>query len=310
MDRIQVQSSAELLSLAVLAATDAASRYVGLAVEMRACGNEASASIFDQMATVEREREQLIVEWAKVEGVALDVDTDPVQWLDPGVGTQYDDAARDPIRSTPYRVLAFLVHNAERAFRLFTHIAASTADDMINEYAEILAQEELDRAAQLRSLRRRAWHAERKEYHGEPDIEPGVVECPGDLLITAASLERCVHSNLLALLEDYPQLQQIIDHSEGILTGIDALSSGLVTSGDAATENINSIEAYASNITRLVGDREGLLRRLYRDSDRCFEFYDILVIRSGDEAVMLQAQRLSRAALKRLDLLRELMGPG
>jgi len=309
MERIIVQSSAELFSVAQLLAREAAYRYTDLAREMRAYGNEASASIFDQISAVELQREELIVEWAKVEGIHLLSDFDSIEWVDPGVGTDYDAAAQDPIRSTPYRVLAFMVHNAERAFRLFTHLAASTTDDMINEYAEILAQEELDRVALVRSMRRRAWHAERKAHPEDPDIEPAAVESMADLLATSASLERCVLANLAALLEDYPQLQQLIGHSEEAISEIDELAGASVASGEAAGSNIEAIEAYGMSIAKLAGDSEELLRRLYTDSDRCFMFYDAIVMHSEDEAVMLRGQHLAVAALERLDLLRELMRP-
>ncbi len=309
MERIKIQSSAELLSVTLRAAREAAQRYTDFAREMRAYGNEESALIFEQMTAVEFEREQVIVEWAKVEGIRLHTDIESIHWVDPGVGTQYDAAAQDPIRSTPYRVLALVVHSAERAFRLFTHIAACAADDMVSEYAEILAQEELDRAVLVRSMRRRAWHSERKEHPEDPNVEPGVVESLGDLWATSASLERCVLANLSALLEDCPQLQALIAHSEEILTEMEALAGTSAISGVAAASNIEAIDAYGKNITRLAGDREGLLRRLYTDSDRCFIFYDALVMRSEDEAVMLLAQRLANAARERLDLLRELMRP-
>jgi len=309
MDGINIQLSAELLCVAQQLARENAQRYCEFAVEMRGYNNEASATIFDQMAVVEQEREQVIIEWAKVEGLQLNADIDSIQWDDPGVSTEYDSAARDPVRSTAYRVLASLVHNADRAFSLYTHIAASTADHMTAEYAEILAQEELDRAAQLRSLRRRAWHAERRAHPEDPDIEPTAVQSPGDLLATSASLERCVLANLAALLEDYPQLQQLITHSEDVISEIEKLAGASITSGEATGSNIEAIEAYGRSIAPLKGDPEELLRRLYADSDRCFMFYDAIVMHSDDETVMLQGQRLAVAAQERLGLLRELMRP-
>lgn len=309
MDRINIQSSAELLSVAQQLAWEGAQRYLDLAAKMREYRNEASALIFDQMTVVEQEREQLIVEWAKVESVQLDADIESIQWDDPGVSTEYDSAARDPIRSTPYRVLASLVNNADRVFRLYTHIAASTADHMIAEYAEILAQEELDRVAQLRSLRRRAWHAERRAHPEDPDIEPTTVQSLGDLLATSASLERCVLANLAALLEDYPQLQQLITHSDDVISEIEKRAGAFITSEEATGSNIEAIEAYGRSIAPLKGDPGELLRRLYADSDRCFMLYDAIVMHSDDETVMLQGQRLAVAAQERLDLLGELMRP-
>ncbi|MEH6580891.1 MAG: hypothetical protein V7754_03070 [Halioglobus sp.] len=306
MKRVNIQSSADLLSVAMRSVREAAQRYTNFGCEMRAYENEASATVFDQVAAIEIEREQLLGKWAKVEGLELSADAEALDWEGPSVGTQYDDAARNPIRSTPYRVLAYVAHDAERAFRFYSYIAGSSADDTACEYAEILANEELDHAALMRSMRRRAWHAERSTHSEAPDINPGGVYSLGDLLATAASLESCVLANLAALQQDHPQLQQLIADSKAALTKIEERAGSTATSG-AATRNIELIETYAREIAQLDGDRERLLRRLYTDSDRSFMFYDAVVMRSTDEAVMLQAQDLTRSALGRLDLLRELM---
>jgi rubrerythrin len=308
MQRTNIQSVAELLSVARLASQEAARQYVNLAGEMRDYESETSASTYDRLAQLEIEHEQLIIAWAKAEDIALAPDLAPIHWEDPNVGTQYDAAAKDPIRSTPYRVLAYAAHNEELSFRFFTHVAASTEDDTVREYAEVLAQEELGHAALIRSMRRRAWHTARLEHPEEPGIKADTVESMGDFLAVAASLERCVRTNLAALLDDYPQMNQVLVHSENVRKAIEALATGYGTRSEAAADTIDSIEAYRGKIDALTGDRQGLLRRLYNDSDRCAMYYEALVTSTRDEAVMLQAQNLTSSALERMDLLREIMG--
>lgn len=308
MQRINIQSVAQLLSVARLASQEAAQRYVTLADEMRDYDSETSASTYDRLAQLEIEHEQLIIAWAKAEDIALARDPAPIQWQDPNVGTQYDAAAKDPIRSTPYRVLAYAAHNEELSFRFFTHVAASTEDDTVREYAEVLAQEELGHAALIRSMRRRAWHAARLEHPEEPRIKPDDVESMADFLAIAAGLERCVRANLSALLNDYPQMNQVLVHSEKVRRGIEALGENYDTRSEATADTTDAIEAYRGKIDALTGDRQGLLRRLYNDSDRCAMYYEALVTSTRDEAVMLQAQNLTSSALERMNLLREIMG--
>ena len=182
MQRINIQSVAELLSVARRTSQEAARHYIDLAGDMRDYDVQSSASTYDRLAQLEIEHEQLIVAWANAENIPLDPHVAPIHWEDPNVGTQYDAAARDPIRSTPYRVLACAVHQEELAFRFFTHVAASAEDETVREYAEVLAQEELGHAALVRSMRRRAWHAERLERPEEPGINPDTVESMVDFL--------------------------------------------------------------------------------------------------------------------------------
>jgi len=271
---------------------------------MRDYDNGLSAAIFERMAKLEIEREQLILAWADAEKVLLDPHVAPIHWEDPNVGTQYDAAARDPIRSTPYRVLAYVVHREEHAFRFFTHVAAGAGDTTVREYAEILAQEELGHASMARSMRRQAWRDERLDKLGLSAIKPRPDISMVDFLAMSAGLERRVHDNLLALLEHYPQLEQVLTQSRSTLSSVETLAEKQDASSAAA---IDSLDDYGRDIEALTGDPKGLLRHLYTASDRCSMYYDALVTSSRDEAVMLQAQRLTTSALERLSLLREIM---
>ena len=303
MERLNIQSPGELLSVALHAAQVASGHYVDCAEQMRGYENDASAAVFDRLAAAEVEREQLIIDWASAEGIALQVIAEPLDWQDLDAHSDYDVAAQDPIRSTPYKVLAFIVHRSEQAFRFFTYVAANARNEATREYAEILAQEELDRASLNRVGRRRAWHIQRKAHPEEAGIYPDAVTSMGDLLAVSASLEHCVHADLSSLLEDYPRLQQLTSHCEDTLADIETRRPGSGTCSDAAAGVVESVAAYREQLPTLYGDRQGLLRRLCTDSDRCFAYYDAVVARTRDEAIMLQAQRFTRLALARLDML-------
>ncbi len=298
-----VQSADDLMSIALCAEHEAVRRYTLLAANMREHRNEAAASLFERMIREEREHERLIEQWAQVEGIELRTDIRPIVWEDPQVATVYDSDATDPAHSSPYRALAFAVHNEERAFRFYTHVAANAADEAVREYAEILAREELGHAALLRAMRRRAWHTEQESAGEEPDLDPGSIHCLADLLSVAASIEHCLSAFITAVSADYPELQKLSTTVHQSLTDIETQlhSSGEPTS--AISDTIKAINTYADTAEKRAAATSSL-QRLCSDSDRCFAFYDAVVTRTKDEAVMLAAQRLSESALDRIKVLR------
>lgn len=297
-----VQSAGELMSIALCAEREAVRRYTRLAADMHEHGNAAAASLFERMIEEEREHERLIEEWAKVEDIRLRTDIGPIVWEDPQVSTVYDDEARDPARSSAYRALAFAVHNEERAFRFYTHVAASAPDDTVREYAEILAREELGHAALLRALRRRAWHAERKAGRNEPELDPGAVHSLADLLAVAASIEHCLGDKITALSESYPELREVNAATRQSLADIDTRLKAAGKPGENIAATVESVGEYTSRTSATTP-----LQQLCSDSDRCFAFYDAVVTRTNDEAVMLAAQRLSETALERIGALRNIL---
>jgi rubrerythrin len=147
-----IESTDELLSIALVAERASIERYSELASRMKAYGNSEVGSLFEQMSAAERSREQRLTEWAALAGLTLTVDIDSIAWTDdPGVATIYDAEAEDPALSTPYKALAFAVHNKQRGFRFFSYVAADSNNPEVSKYAEVLAREELGQAALLRS---------------------------------------------------------------------------------------------------------------------------------------------------------------
>ncbi len=298
-----VKTTSELMSIALQAEHEAVRRYKHLATAMREAGNAEAASLFERMVEEESGHENLIEEWARLEGVELRDDIGPVVWQDPQVSTQYDGEAIDPLHSTPYRALAFAVHNEERAFRFYTHVAATAEDPSVREYAEILAQEELGHAALLRAMRRRAWHAEQNRESEVPDIDPGAVRTLADLLTIARSAEHCLAENLAALGETHPELTSAEQAMRDVLAQIEADMAQTGEPGEKARKAIQAIEDYRQRNSVAPHDAEALLERLSTDSDRCFAFYDAVVSQAKDEQVMLAAQKLSESILDRISLL-------
>ena len=164
----KVKTTSDLMSIALQAEREAIRRYSELSVKMREAANEFAAALFERMVLEEQEHERLLLQWMAQEGIEENPKIDPVRWRDPNISTTYDDEARDPYQSSPYRALAFAVHNEEIAFRFYTHVAAESENETVRQYAEILAREELGHAALLRAERRLAYHAERKNNMVEP----------------------------------------------------------------------------------------------------------------------------------------------
>ena len=123
-----IQSTAELVSIALAAEREAVQRYSELASQMRQYGNDEAGALFERMADEERAHEKQLAEWATLSELAIMTDVGPVRWEDPGVATIYDAEAKDPDRCTPYKALAFAVHNEERAFRFYSYVAANSKD--------------------------------------------------------------------------------------------------------------------------------------------------------------------------------------
>jgi len=306
---IEVKTTAELLSIALAAERMATQRYIRLAAAMHEYGNAEAEALFERMVEEERGHEQVIEEWAKLEGVTLNTDVGRISWEDPQVRTDYDGDAIDPAHSTPYRALAFAVHNEERAFHFYSHVAATSDDPTLSAFAETLAREELGHAALMRSMRRKAWHEERQSGNEEsptdPNIDPGIIHNSADLLAIASSAEHCLASYLSLLTSSHPELAPVHEHTLGVVTDTDAQRDTAGTPGNEVAAAVAAIDTHKQRNSTLSDDPSALLKRLRVDSDRCFTFYDAVASRSEDEALMLTAQALSGYALERIGLLRD-----
>ena len=151
-----ISSVEELMALAEAQERRAAARYDQLAARMDRFGSPETATLFRQLAAMEREHVEALSDWA---GPAAPQGSLPD---DLGEGTAAD-SDEIPASLTPYRALAIAVRNEERAFSLLTYVAAHAENTEVRVRAEALALEELQHVALLRAQRRKAFHAKRHD---------------------------------------------------------------------------------------------------------------------------------------------------
>jgi rubrerythrin len=309
----KVKTTGDLMSIALQAEREAIRRYSQLSTRMREAGNESAAALFDRMIIEEQEHERLLLEWMARESIDENPDIGPISWSDPQVSTTYDDEARNPHRSTPYKALAFAVHNEEIAFRFYTHVASESDNEVVRKYAEILAREELGHAALLRAERRRAYHAERNTGLVEPLLDPRAIHSEADLLVASIHIDRSLADTMGMITADFPQLlalvrdtlQQISDNENAL--GSLAQNSNQLPGEDIST-NLEQLKSYAAQMEKKSNSPDSNLQQLSFYFDRSFAFYDAIVESAADESIMLAAQKLTASTLDRIGVLQQASG--
>jgi rubrerythrin len=309
----RVKTTGDLMSIALQAEREAIRRYSGLSTRMRDAGNTSAADLFDRMVIEETEHERLLLEWMAQESIDENPEIGPIHWRDPQVSTIYDDEARNPHHSTPYKALAFAVHNEELAFRFYTHVAAESDNEVVRKYAEILAREELGHAALLRAERRRAYHAERNASLNVPVLDPRAIHNDADLLAAALHIDRYLAGTMNMITVDSPQLlvlareaQRQISDNENAL-GRMALNNEK-RPGEDIGMNLAQLESYNAQMEEKSNSLDSNLQRLGFYLDRSFAFYDAVVERTAVESIMLSAQKLASSALDRIGVLQQVLG--
>jgi rubrerythrin len=307
----KVRSAQELISIALQAERQTARRYARLAADMPEAGNLSAAALFERMVLEEREHERKLVEWMARESLEEQTDIGPIRWRDPRVSTTYDDEARDPRYSTPYKALAFAVNNEENAFRFYTHVAADADNEAVRGYAEALAREELEHAELFRAERRRAYHAERDRSAAYPLPDPDAIQDETGLLATAIGLDRHFAEALEQPGIDSPRLAGLARETRQRISQKEALLEGLSQTTPQVDEIIASIVTQSDSDA--ADDRDGVatvaseLQQLRIFCDRCFVFYDAVVDSTSDESIMHAAQTLASIALDRSAVLQQVI---
>lgn len=142
-------------------------RYETLAATMQRRGDAATAAAFRLMLDEERKHVDAVEHWAE----SLDVPASgeaPFEWRLPADLSGSWDEIAGSARLTPFRAFAIAVDNEQRAFTLYSYLAAAATEPRVVAQAERLALEELRHAALMRQWRRRAWHRERRAQPEQP----------------------------------------------------------------------------------------------------------------------------------------------
>ena len=301
-----IRSTAGLLSIAAVAERETIRCYAEIAALMNAYGNSATGAVFERLVAEEQVQEQRLHKWARLAGLAIDLAIEPLAWDDPGVATVYDTEAKDPQLATPYKALAFAVHNAERGFRFYSYIAAHSKNPDVCDYAEILAREELAHAALLRVRRRRAWHAQRSRADAEPHIDAATIHATSDLLAATISTERPIAALLEIVGKEYPALQALVHSTREFISSKEKALQENELPGSELAAALLAITHWRESAALHPETSADALQRLLGLCDRSFTLYDSVVAATDDESVMLQAQHHSELALQRVADLRRL----
>jgi rubrerythrin len=303
----KIETTADLMTIALNAEREAIRRYSRLAAKMREGGNESAAALFERMTREEEEHVRLIKDWMAQEQVVENRAIAPVRWHDPNVPNVYDDEAQDPYYSSPYRALAFAVHNEEIAFRFYTHVAANSENSDVCAYAEVLAREELGHAALLRAERRRAYHAEREQRSTDPQPDLKAVRAEEDLLSVAIQFDRQLLEDMNRLASEFPALEAVTKRTQQQIERNEKMLRAKRAPGEPSATDVDKVAQHHADDER-PADLDATIDRLCRVSDRAFVFYDAVVESAEDEAVMLTAQQLATTALDHIRALKDCFG--
>lgn len=158
-----------LVGIAGAVEREAVERYVTLADIMERRGEPELAAAFRAILDEERCHAEAVQHWAAGLGQRVP-DAAEFRWRLPAdLSKSWDEVAASG-RLTPYRAFAIAADNEQRAFALYSYIAASAGDPTVAAQAEALAKEELRHAALMRRWRREAWHRERRHATAEPAV--------------------------------------------------------------------------------------------------------------------------------------------
>jgi len=158
-----------LVGIANAIEREAVERYETLARIMDQRGEPELAAAFRKMLAEERSHVEAVERWTATLGEAPP-DIAQFRWrLPPDLSRSWDEVAASA-RLTPYRAFAIAVDNEQRAFALYSYLAAAAEDPEVAAQAEALAKEELRHAALMRRWRREAWHRERRPASAEPSV--------------------------------------------------------------------------------------------------------------------------------------------
>lgn len=158
-----------LVGIANAIERESIARYEALAGIMERRGETAVAESFRRMLEEERAHVAAVERWADAIGQPVPDPADFTWRLPPELFSSWDDVARSA-RLTPYRAFAIAVDNEQRAFALYSYLAAFADDPAVAAEAERLAHEELRHAALMRRWRREAWHRERRAQRTEAPV--------------------------------------------------------------------------------------------------------------------------------------------
>lgn len=280
-----VTSVEQLMAIALMLEQEASRRYTELSVRMRLQGEESLAELFAFLSRIEgRHVSQIQIRAQGLTGTPVPAGM-ATGWEVP---ESFDEEAARSASLTPYGALAIAVRNEERAFALYSYIAAHAASTALRVLAEELAKEELDHAGLLRRERRKAWRQEGGVAARQQAARPETVP---EFLAQSAAAEAAsgqAHRELAARLRSAGQEPLAALFQEA---AEDQAALAREIAPESALDPHRRVTA--------LSVRDGL-----RLLEHAFDRYTDIVENAGDEQMMLKAQHLAERALSRLTYVR------
>lgn len=268
-----VRSLEELLAIAYVLEHEAAGHYAAFAEQARREGLGDLTALFERLAEEERHHEHGVEAWSQQLCGKLP-NANAVRWEVPETFdlTKGTELASSRL-ATAYRILSVAVQNEDRAFALWSHIAAHADATGIREAAETMARQELQHAWQLRRARRQAYHAEGRDKTRKADAKT-----LADLAASETRLADQLDNAAAAGGNDAAELRRLAAESRGLAADLD---------GNPAAQDSRQTET----------DILSLAERLVED-------YLEIGDRAADESVIARSQAMAERAVLRLAQLR------
>ncbi|MEW5729839.1 MAG: ferritin family protein [Pseudomonadota bacterium] len=295
----ELRDARQLMELAVGMEAAAARRYRRLAAAMERAGDTELATLFHELAVLESEHQEGLGRWAAREGL-VGIEPAEVPWRLPETFAEEDG---ELLTLTPYKALAVAVRNEESAFAFFTYLAAIAPNDHVRSLAESMAREELSHVAQLRAMRRKAFHSGPRDDAARRIDR--AAESPQALEAAAGGLESGSEEACdLAARE----LTSAGDEAGATILREAARRARLLGGGLAGAESTTLAAARdAGLLARGTLTRDGVLKLCLRDAEEVLEFYLGVAERTADPEVLGRAQELAECAVARLAMVRSLV---
>jgi rubrerythrin len=273
-----VRSLSEFFALAHAMESDAVARYTQAAELLKQQGNDDLSDVFARLAEVERGHVDQVNAWAgHIPAKAS------LPWALPDTHDAPPEEVTQSRLLTPYRVLASAVRHEERAFALWTYVAAH-AQTHVKEAAERMALEELEHVSILRRERRKAFHTEQQ------GATPTSMAMALDSL---AALER----RLDTFIEQHPE------------TAVGrTFADGIVADGKRAADTLDGIAALEGRVLYLPALTVDKQEEPIAIAEYLVEAYLRLAETSQNPETLAAAQELAALAVYRLEILTTVAG--
>ena len=282
---IRIDTLTDLVGVAKAISAEAIRQYNWLAEEMRRRGQMPTVAAFDALGAEEKAHLSAVDGWAQ--GLGETTHTEDLRRpLPEELARNWKEASRSALL-TPYRAYAIAVDNEARAFAFFAYLAASAGDARIARGAEHLALEKLQHAAQLRTLRRAAWHSERDIAKPRTRVSPTASAAELETIIAEheEKIARC-HGTVADRLRDLQDVE-----------GADLLAKLAATArkraGDTRTD---SSLAESNNADHALG----LLVVAQVPLEQLCEVLDSVLLASVDETTRAMAETAMESAVERI----------